>query len=175
MSRPRSPHQPTRRQARVRVKPLRLAPSPIRARMAPGRSRSTGATARPIPSSTPAAREVCLPNPIPMPPTAASPSPSPSTTVWAAITLLSTSRSATSRPWSPRQLTRRPSKARAKSFALGSFTDPGADGPWQVTVNWGDGTSHTVFNANSAGSLPPKSHTLRRLASSPPPSRSTTV
>ncbi len=51
------------------------------------------------------------------------------------------------------------SEGTSKAFALGSFTDPGADGPWQVTVNWGDGTSHTVFNANSAGSLPPKSHT----------------
>ena len=51
------------------------------------------------------------------------------------------------------------SEGTSKSFALGSFTDPGADSPWQVTVAWGDGTSHTVFNAASAGSLPPKSHT----------------
>lgn len=27
------------------------------------------------------------------------------------------------------------------SFALGSFADPGADSPWQITVDWGDGSS----------------------------------
>jgi hypothetical protein len=26
-----------------------------------------------------------------------------------------------------------------KPFSLGSFTDPGLDGPWTVTVDWGDG------------------------------------
>src|SRR5205823_1246424 len=35
----------------------------------------------------------------------------------------------------------------SKSFALGSFTDPGADSPWQVTVNWGDGSPATTFNS----------------------------
>ena len=45
------------------------------------------------------------------------------------------------------------------SFSLGSFTDPGDDGPWSVDVNWGDGTGHTTFTAASAGALPAKSHT----------------
>src|SRR5262249_30389078 len=29
----------------------------------------------------------------------------------------------------------------AQPFNLGSFTDPGADSPWSVVVNWGDGSS----------------------------------
>jgi len=41
----------------------------------------------------------------------------------------------------------------SKQFDLGSFTDPGADGPWQVTVNWGDGTQPTTFTADEPGSL----------------------
>lgn len=45
-------------------------------------------------------------------------------------------------------------------FDLGSFTDPGTvDNPWQVTVNWGDGSSNTVFNLSSTGDIPFKSHT----------------
>lgn len=46
----------------------------------------------------------------------------------------------------------------ATSFNLGSFTDPGAEGSWPVTVNWGDNSSPTHFNANGAGTLPTKSH-----------------
>jgi hypothetical protein len=39
------------------------------------------------------------------------------------------------------------------SLALGSFTDPGAnDGPWTVTVDWGDNTSSS-FTAASQGAI----------------------
>jgi PKD domain len=47
----------------------------------------------------------------------------------------------------------------SKSFNLGSFGDPGADTPWAVDVDWGDGTPHTTFNATSIGTLDTKSHT----------------
>src|SRR6185369_17109089 len=40
---------------------------------------------------------------------------------------------------------------------LGSFID--ADGrPWAVDVDWGDGTPHTTFMTNSAGSLGQQTH-----------------
>ena len=45
-----------------------------------------------------------------------------------------------------------------KSFDLGSFTDPGADGPWSVEVAWGDGSPHTTFTKATPGSLGTKSH-----------------
>ena len=45
----------------------------------------------------------------------------------------------------------------AKSFNLGSFTDPDG-GPWTATVNWGDG-SNTTFNLAAAGSLGTQTHT----------------
>jgi PKD domain len=46
------------------------------------------------------------------------------------------------------------------SYDLGSFTDPGAnDGPWAVDIAWGDGSTHTTFNASSRGALDTKSHT----------------
>ena len=44
-------------------------------------------------------------------------------------------------------------------FDLGSFTDPGADSPWQVTVDWGDGSLDTVFNEGASGSIADKAHT----------------
>jgi PKD repeat protein len=47
----------------------------------------------------------------------------------------------------------------ALDFALGSFTDPGADAPWTVVVNWGDSTPPTQFSVNAAGALPSQSHT----------------
>src|SRR5262249_33599357 len=47
----------------------------------------------------------------------------------------------------------------AQSFSLGSFTDPGADSPWAVDVNWGDGSAHSVFSAGAAGSLGSRTHT----------------
>jgi RHS repeat-associated protein len=47
----------------------------------------------------------------------------------------------------------------SKSFALGSFSDPGQDGPWAVTVDWGDGTAATTLDMDSPGSLPSQAHT----------------
>jgi PKD repeat protein len=44
------------------------------------------------------------------------------------------------------------------SFSLGSFTDPGADSPWHVDVDWGDGSTHTTFNTSSPGSLGSQTH-----------------
>ena len=44
-----------------------------------------------------------------------------------------------------------------KAFDLGSFSDPGAnDGPWTVTVDWGDGSSEETLaeGVTSAGPLP---------------------
>ena len=46
-----------------------------------------------------------------------------------------------------------------KSFNLGSFTDPGPDGPWAVSVDWGDGSTDTTFNQAAPGSLGTASHT----------------
>ncbi|HJQ29747.1 MAG TPA: PKD domain-containing protein, partial [Rubrobacter sp.] len=45
-----------------------------------------------------------------------------------------------------------------KLFDLGSFTDPGDDGLWSITVDWGDGTTDTQFDAASPGALPQKPH-----------------
>jgi uncharacterized repeat protein (TIGR02543 family) len=45
------------------------------------------------------------------------------------------------------------------SFALGSFTDPGDDGPWQVSVDWGDGSPVSTFIKSAPGSLGSLSHT----------------
>src|SRR5205823_9384142 len=45
------------------------------------------------------------------------------------------------------------------SFALGSFSDPGDDSPWQITVNWGDGSFNTIFNVNGTGTIPAQDHT----------------
>ena len=50
-------------------------------------------------------------------------------------------------------------EATSKSFGLGSFTDPGDDDPWQVTVNWGDGSADTVFAEASSGPIAAQSHT----------------
>jgi hypothetical protein len=47
----------------------------------------------------------------------------------------------------------------AKSFDLGSFTDPNTHASWAVTVNWGDGSAETVFNVTATGSLGTRSHT----------------
>ena len=46
-----------------------------------------------------------------------------------------------------------------QAFDLGSFSDPGADSPWDVTINWGDGSLDTTFQALSAGSLGTQNHT----------------
>ncbi|HLJ95153.1 MAG TPA: hypothetical protein VKU02_18395, partial [Gemmataceae bacterium] len=42
------------------------------------------------------------------------------------------------------------SEGSARSFNLGSFSDPGT-GPWSVTVNWGDGSMNNTSSAMSAG------------------------
>lgn len=46
----------------------------------------------------------------------------------------------------------------AKAFNLGSFVDPGAEGSWPVSVDWGDNSALTEFSVSSAGDLPQKSH-----------------
>ena len=50
-------------------------------------------------------------------------------------------------------------EATSKLFDLGSFTDPGADSPWEVTVDWGDGSLDTVFNEGASGPIADKAHT----------------
>ena len=45
-----------------------------------------------------------------------------------------------------------------KSFLLGSFSDPGADGPWAVSVNWGDGSDLTHVSTVATGALAPQTH-----------------
>jgi hypothetical protein len=45
-----------------------------------------------------------------------------------------------------------------QGFKLGSFTDPGSDGDWTVTVDWGDDSPDTTFTANSTGDLPDRNH-----------------
>jgi len=44
------------------------------------------------------------------------------------------------------------------SFNLGSFGDPGTDNPWQVRVDWGDGSGETTFSSQSSGGLAPQAH-----------------
>jgi Bacterial Ig-like domain (group 3) len=47
----------------------------------------------------------------------------------------------------------------AQPFNLGSLTDTFNDSQsWAIDINWGDGTTHTDFNAQSTGSLSPQSH-----------------
>jgi len=43
------------------------------------------------------------------------------------------------------------------TFSLGSFADPGADGDWSVTVDWGDGNTTPVTMA-APGAIPDQSH-----------------
>ncbi|HXE89903.1 MAG TPA: PKD domain-containing protein [Terriglobales bacterium] len=51
-------------------------------------------------------------------------------------------------------------EATSKSFSLGSFSDAGVnDGPWDVSVDWGDGSTDTTFSVASQGSLGSQSHT----------------
>jgi hypothetical protein len=46
------------------------------------------------------------------------------------------------------------------AIQVGSFTDPGTnDGPFQVDVNWGDGSPHGLFTAAAPGSLGTLPHT----------------
>jgi hypothetical protein len=46
-----------------------------------------------------------------------------------------------------------------KSFFLGSFSDANGNGPWEVTVTWGDGSPAETFVRSSTGTLPQRSHT----------------
>jgi Ca2+-binding RTX toxin-like protein len=48
----------------------------------------------------------------------------------------------------------------SKAFDLGSFADAD-DGPWGVTVSWGDGSPNTKFFVGNDGSLGTKTHTYR--------------
>jgi hypothetical protein len=48
------------------------------------------------------------------------------------------------------------------AIALGSFVDPGANGPWTVTVNWGDGSAVETFTARSAADLGTREHLYAR-------------
>lgn len=41
----------------------------------------------------------------------------------------------------------------AKTFDLGSFTDPGKDAPWMVTVDWGDASVTAPFFTDAPGDL----------------------
>jgi hypothetical protein len=43
-----------------------------------------------------------------------------------------------------------------------SFSDPDHDGPWTVTIDWGDGTSPTTFTTSSEGSIS-RSHSYGAL------------
>jgi cytochrome c len=53
----------------------------------------------------------------------------------------------------------------ATDFALGSFDDPGADSPWSVTVDWGDGSSVQRFDDRTAtGSLGDARHTYTAVS-----------
>ena len=45
------------------------------------------------------------------------------------------------------------------TFTLGSFTDPGADSPWAISVNWGDGTTESLTSATATGSIGTAAHT----------------
>ena len=40
-----------------------------------------------------------------------------------------------------------------KNFSLGSFSDANGNGPWDVTVTWGDGSPAKTFIRSSAGAL----------------------
>ena len=46
-----------------------------------------------------------------------------------------------------------------ESFALGSFTDPGDDGPWSVSIDWGDGTTDQREAMEEPGDLGSFPHT----------------
>lgn len=50
-------------------------------------------------------------------------------------------------------------EAASQGFNLGAFTDQTADGPWSIDVDWGDGTSHSVFTLSAPGALGSLPHT----------------
>src|SRR5205085_22158 len=45
------------------------------------------------------------------------------------------------------------------AFDLGSFTDPGSESSWSVTVDWGDSSTPSSFQVATTGSLGSLSHT----------------
>jgi uncharacterized repeat protein (TIGR01451 family) len=45
----------------------------------------------------------------------------------------------------------------SKSFNLGSFADPDGS-PWNVDVDWGDSSAHTIFGMSATGPIGAKSH-----------------
>ncbi len=45
------------------------------------------------------------------------------------------------------------------TFTLGSFTDPGADSPWSISVDWGDGNTDSLTAATATGPLGTGAHT----------------
>ena len=47
----------------------------------------------------------------------------------------------------------------AAVFDLGSFTDPGDDDPWSVSVDWDDGSTDTTFTQATAGPITDQTHT----------------
>ncbi|HEY2156718.1 MAG TPA: PKD domain-containing protein, partial [Isosphaeraceae bacterium] len=55
----------------------------------------------------------------------------------------------------------------SSSFALGRFADIGAESPWIVTVDWGDGKPPTVFGAGAAGDLGSLPHTYATYGTYP--------
>jgi hypothetical protein len=40
-----------------------------------------------------------------------------------------------------------------------SFSDPGADAPWDISIDWGDGSPHTTYDASAQGAQGDQSHT----------------
>jgi hypothetical protein len=54
----------------------------------------------------------------------------------------------------------------AQAFDLGSFSDP-SGGPWNVDVNWGDGTADSLFVATNAGALGAQTHTYGAAGDDP--------
>src|SRR5205807_1826287 len=51
------------------------------------------------------------------------------------------------------------SEGSSATFNLGSFSDPGADSPWAVDIDWGDLSTHTTASKTTTGSLGTAAHT----------------
>jgi probable HAF family extracellular repeat protein len=50
-------------------------------------------------------------------------------------------------------------EAASQSFSLGSFSDQAADAPWNIDVDWGDGSAHAIFTLTAPGALGTLPHT----------------
>src|SRR5581483_3867757 len=61
------------------------------------------------------------------------------------------------------------------SFDLGSVIDPGTDSPWTVDVNWGDGSSHTIYTVSGTHQLGAQTHTYTSVAFATPFAMTVTV